>query len=56
MRRFTIFSALLISASLLALPALAQQDIITTAIGGGPNDILAVQEMCIRDRVSSLAG
>jgi sugar lactone lactonase YvrE len=43
MRRFTIFSALLISASLLALPALAQQDIITTAIGGGPNDILAVQ-------------
>jgi len=41
MRRFTIFSALLLAAVLVSLPALAQQDVITTAIGGGPNGIPA---------------
>src|SRR5580658_6999465 len=43
MRRFIILFTPLIAVALLALPALAQQDIITTAIGGGPNDIPAVQ-------------
>ena len=42
MRRFTIFSALLLAAVLVSLPALAQQDVITTAIGGGPNGIPAI--------------
>jgi trimeric autotransporter adhesin len=39
MRRFTIFTALFLAA--LSLPVLAQ-DIITTAIGGGPNGIPAL--------------
>lgn len=34
--------ALLFAAPLLALPALAQQNIITTSIGGGPNDMPAI--------------
>src|SRR6266567_6437271 len=42
MRRFTIFSVLLLAALLVSLPALAQQDVITTAIGGGPNGIPAI--------------
>src|SRR5271154_2731963 len=41
MRRFTTFAFLLLAALLVSLPALAQ-DIITTAIGGGPNGIPAV--------------
>src|SRR5580658_1296454 len=43
MRRFTILTAFLAAISRFALPALAQQDIISTAIGGGPNDIPALQ-------------
>lgn len=41
MRRFTMFAFLLLAALLVSLPALAQ-DIITTAIGGGPNGIPAL--------------
>jgi hypothetical protein len=42
MRRFTTLSAFLLTALLLTLPALAQQDVITTAIGGGPNNMPAI--------------
>ena len=41
MRRFMISTALLLAALLVSLPALSQ-DIITTAIGGGPNGIPAL--------------
>ena len=41
MRRLTIFAALMLAALLVCLPALAQ-DMITTAIGGGPNGIPAI--------------
>ena len=41
MRRFTMFAFLLLAALLVSLPALAQ-DVITTAIGGGPNGIPAL--------------
>ena len=40
MRRFLIFAALLLTAVLVSLPALSQ-DIITTAIGGGPSGVPA---------------
>src|ERR1022692_1152987 len=40
MRSFTTFCTLL---TISLLPAWAQQDVITTAIGGGPNDIPALQ-------------
>ncbi len=42
MRRFIQVFAFLLTAMLLCLPALAQQDIISTVIGGGPNDYPAV--------------
>ncbi len=42
MRRFTTRMILMLSALLLSLNALAQQDVITTAVGGGPNDIPAL--------------
>ncbi len=44
MRRFIGVFAVLLAALLLSVSALAQQtqDIISTAIGGGPNDITAV--------------
>lgn len=41
MRRFTIFSVLLLAAVLVSFPAWSQ-DVITTAIGGGPNGIPAL--------------
>ena len=41
MSRFTIFAVLVLTALLVSLPALAQQDVITTVIGGGPNGIPA---------------
>ena len=41
MRRYSIFVLLLLAALLVSLPALSQ-DIITTAIGGGPNNIPAL--------------
>ena len=41
MRRFTIFSAVLLAAVLVSMPAWPQ-DVITTAIGGGPNGIPAL--------------
>src|SRR5438270_4927187 len=41
MRRFSIFAALLLTALLVSIPALSQ-DIISTAIGGGPNGIPAI--------------
>ena len=40
MRRFTSSTLLLLAALLVSLPAVAQ-DVITTAIGGGPNGIPA---------------
>jgi sugar lactone lactonase YvrE len=42
MRHFTTRLVFLLTALLLSLPALAQQDVITTTIGGGPNDIPAL--------------
>jgi trimeric autotransporter adhesin len=42
MRRFIKFFVLLLAALLLSISALAQQDIISTVIGGGPNDIPAI--------------
>ena len=42
MRRFTIFSAVLLAAILVSMPAWSQQDVITTVIGGGPNAIPAL--------------
>ena len=42
MRRLSIFAALLLAIVLVSLPGLAQQDVITTAIGGGPNNIPAI--------------
>ncbi len=42
MRRFSILAVLMLAAVLVSLPALAQQDVITTAIGGGPNGIPAL--------------
>lgn len=41
MRRLTTFAALLLTLLLVSIPALSQ-DIITTAIGGGPNGIPAI--------------
>jgi len=41
MRRFTTIFVLSLAALLLVVPGLAQQDVITTAIGGGPNDVPA---------------
>lgn len=41
MRRFTTFAAVLLTLLLVSLPALSQ-DVITTAIGGGPNGIPAL--------------
>ena len=41
MRRFTSSTLLLLTAMLVSLPAFAQ-DVITTAIGGGPNGIPAI--------------
>lgn len=41
MRRFTTFAFLLLAALLLSIPTLAQ-DVITTAIGGGPNGVPAL--------------
>ena len=41
MRRLTIFAALLVAALMVSLPAPAQ-DVITTLIGGGPNNIPAL--------------
>lgn len=41
MRRFTTFSAVLLTLLLVSFPALSQ-DVITTAIGGGPNGIPAL--------------
>lgn len=41
MSRFTICAALVLAALLVSLPASAQQDVITTVIGGGPNGIPA---------------
>ena len=41
MRRFPIFALLLVAALLVGLPSVAQ-DVITTAIGGGPNGIPAI--------------
>lgn len=41
MRRFTIFLAVLLAAVLVSVPAWSQQDVISTAIGGGPNGIPA---------------
>jgi sugar lactone lactonase YvrE len=42
MRRFIEFFVFLLTALLLSFPALAQQDIMTTVIGGGPSDIPAL--------------
>jgi len=42
MRHTQTILALLLTAPLLGLPALAQQDVVTTAIGGGPNDMPAL--------------
>jgi hypothetical protein len=42
MRRFIGVFALLLAAMVLSISALAQQDIISTAIGGGPNDVPAL--------------
>ena len=41
MRRFTTFAFLLLAALLVSIPTLAQ-DVITTAIGGGPNGVPAL--------------
>jgi len=42
MRRFTKISLLLLTALLLAMPLLAQQDVISTKIGGGPDNMPAL--------------
>ncbi len=42
MRRFSILAAVLLTALLVCIPAQSQQDVISTAIGGGPNGIPAV--------------
>jgi hypothetical protein len=42
MRRLSTFLALLLTALLLSVCALAQQDVITTLIGGGPNNMPAI--------------
>jgi sugar lactone lactonase YvrE len=42
MRRFTKISLLLLTALLLAMPLLAQQDVISTSIGGGPDGMPAI--------------
>src|SRR5579859_7098709 len=42
MRRFTTRLILILSALLLSFNALAQQDVITIAVGGGPNDTPAL--------------
>src|SRR5579862_2805211 len=43
MRHYLNFSIILGTAIVLGMPALAQQDVITTLIGGGPNGIPALQ-------------
>jgi len=43
MRRLVSLFALPLAGGLFLLPAFAQQDVISTAIGGGPNDIPALQ-------------
>ncbi len=43
MRRLTIFSALALALLLVSIPGWAQQDVITTVIGGGPNGIPATE-------------
>ena len=42
MRRFIVFFVLPLLAVLVSLPALAQQDVISTVIGGGPSDMPAI--------------
>jgi len=42
MRRFSMFAAVMLAALLVSLPAFAQQDVITTVVGGGPNGIPAL--------------
>src|SRR5207302_7893641 len=42
MRRLSTFLTLLLTALLLSVAALAQQDVITTTIGGGPNNMPAI--------------
>jgi hypothetical protein len=42
MRRLTISIALMLAAILVSVPGFAQQDVITTVIGGGPNSIPAI--------------
>jgi sugar lactone lactonase YvrE len=43
MRRLTSFAALILSVLLVSLPGFAQQDVISTIIGGGPNNIPAAR-------------
>jgi len=42
MRRLSIFAVLMLAGLLVSLPAQAQQDVMTTVIGGGPNNIPAL--------------